>query len=264
MVCDHYLHVFDSSRVYLNSFVSPLQHIANLPSLLLDEARTLFRSHRQLISENRTLHEKLLLSQERLQRFDALLSENNQLRQLLGSSVRENARVMIAELMAIDNSPYTQQIVINKGTLDNVYLGQPVLDEVGIVGQIMEVGSTNSRVLLLSDNSHALPVRSLRNDIRFIVTGTGSLQEMQLEFVAHSTDVLVGDKLVSSGLGGVFPEGYPVAVVSKIINDETRPFKQVFVKPLARLEQLRHLLLVWPDATSKEAESESGMQELTP
>lgn len=256
MISDHRFHLFDSSRVYLNSLVSPLQYIANLPSFVLNEVVLQLRSHHQLTTENQQLKEQLLLSQVKVQQFDALLNENNQLRQLLSTSARENVQVMITQLMAIDNSPYTQQVVINKGTLDGVYLGQPVLDDAGIVGQISEVGSTNSRVLLLSDNTHALPVRVLRNDIRFIAVGTGTLLEVMLEHVPHSSDVMIGDTLVSSGLGGVFPEGYPVAVVTRVINDEGRPFKQVFAKPLARLDRLKHMLLVWPEHSDEGQESQ--------
>ena len=254
---DHKLDGFKSTRVYLNSLMSPLQYIANLPGLLLSESAQRLTSQEQLLAENQKLNNQLLLLSEKLQQFDVISKENAQLRELLQAPVRETSRKMVAELMAVDKNPYSQQVVINKGAIDGVYLSQPVLDDKGIVGQVMEVGSTNSRVLLIADVTHAIPVRSLRNDIRFIATGSGALNELFLEHVPHSVDIQEGDTLISSGLGNVFPEGYPVAKVTQVVRDESRPFARVIVKPLANLDRLRHLLLLWqsePDEDKSEPE----------
>lgn len=242
---DHKLDGFKSTRVYLNSLMSPLQYIANLPGLLLSESAQRLTSQEQLLAENQKLNNQLLLMSEKLQQFDVISKENTRLRELLQAPVRETSRKMVAELMAVDKNPYSQQVVINKGAIDGVYLSQPVLDDKGIVGQVMEVGSTNSRVLLIADVTHAIPVRSFRNDIRFIATGSGALNELFLEHVPHSVDIQEGDTLISSGLGNVFPEGYPVAKVTQVVRDESRPFARVIVKPLANLDRLRHLLLLW-------------------
>ncbi|WP_334048866.1 rod shape-determining protein MreC [Alteromonas gracilis] len=254
---DHKMDGFKSTRVYLNSLMSPLQYIANLPGLLLSESAQRLTSQEQLLAENQKLNNQLLLMSEKLQQFDVISKENAQLRELLRAPVRETSRKMVAELMAVDKNPYSQQVVINKGAIDGVYLSQPVLDDKGIVGQVMEVGSTNSRVLLIADVTHAIPVRSLRNDIRFIATGSGALNELFLEHVPHSVDIQEGDTLISSGLGDVFPEGYPVAKVTQVVRDESRPFARVIVKPLANLDRLRHLLLLWqnkPDEDESEPE----------
>ncbi|PRO70332.1 rod shape-determining protein MreC [Alteromonas gracilis] len=254
---DHKLDGFKSTRVYLNSLMSPLQYIANLPGLLLSESAQRLTSQEQLLAENQKLNNQLLLMSEKLQQFDVISKENAQLRELLQAPVRETSRKMVAELMAVDKNPYSQQVVINKGAIDGVYLSQPVLDDKGVVGQVMEVGSTNSRVLLIADVTHAIPVRSLRNDIRFIATGSGALNELFLEHVPHSVDIQEGDTLISSGLGNVFPEGYPVAKVTQVVRDESRPFARVIVKPLANLDRLRHLLLLWqnkPDEDESEPE----------
>ncbi|WP_334014479.1 rod shape-determining protein MreC [Alteromonas sp. S167] len=255
---DHKLDGFKSTRVYLNSLMSPLQYLANLPGLMLSESAQRLTSQEDLLAENQKLNNQLLLMSEKLQQFNVLAKENNQLRELLQAPVRTEARKMVAELMAVDKNPYSQQVVINKGAIDGVYLSQPVIDNEGIVGQVMEVGSTNSRVLLIADVTHAIPVRSLRNDIRFIATGSGTLNELYLEHVPHSVDIQVGDTLISSGLGNVFPEGYPVAEVTRVIRDESRPFARVIVSPLANLDRLRHLLLLW---NSKDAENEDNTQE---
>ncbi|WP_218309324.1 rod shape-determining protein MreC [Alteromonas antoniana] len=244
---DHKLDGFKSTRVYLNSIMSPLQYLANLPSLMLSESAERLTSQQQLLEENKRLTNRVIEMSERLQRFEVLQSENAQLRKLLDGPVKTGMRKMVAELMAVDNNPFSHQVLVNKGAIDGVYEGQSVLDDRGIVGQVMEVGSTNSRVLLISDLTHAIPVRALRNNIRFIASGSGSLEELYLEHVPHSVDVKVGDLLVSSGLGNVFPEGYPVARVKTVVRDESRPFARVIAQPLARLDRLRYMLLLWPE-----------------
>ncbi len=244
---DHKLDGFKSSRVYLNSLMSPIQYLANLPGLMLSESAQRLTSQEDLLEENDQLTNQLLLMSEKLQQYEVLEQENKQLRELLSAPVRTDARKMVAELMAVDKNPYSQQVVINKGAIDGVYLSQPVIDDRGIIGQVTEVGSTNSRVLLIADVTHAIPVRSLRNNIRFIATGSGVLSELYLEHVPHSVDVQEGDVLVSSGLGKVFPEGYPVARVTAVVRDESRPFARVTAEPLARLDRLKYLLLLWAD-----------------
>ena len=137
--------------------------------------------------------------------------------------------------------------MIDRGAIQGVYEGQPVIDDKGIVGQIMQVGSTNSRVLLISDVTHAIPVRVARNNIRMIVSGSGSLNDLIIQHVPHSADVKEGDLLLSSGLGNVFPEGYPVARITSIVRDEGRPFAQINAEPVALLDRLKYLLLLWPN-----------------
>ena len=246
---DHKLDGFGTTRVYLNSFVSPLQYLANLPSQLLNASTSRFVSHERLFSENAKLINDALLMNGQLQRLTFLKEENDRLRSLLNSPVQDNTHKLVAELMAVDNNPYSHQIVINKGAINGVFEAQPVLDDKGIVGQIMQVSSTNSRVLLIADVTHAIPVRIARNNVRLVVTGSGSLNELLIQHVAHSSDLQIGDVLLSSGLGNVFPEGYPVATITSIIRDESRPFSQVRAKPVAQLDRLKYLLLLWSERT---------------
>lgn len=252
IVFDHKFDGFGSARVYLNSLVSPLQYLANLPSESLSWTAERLSSHQQLRNQNAELTRQSTLMQEQLQRFSLLEQENARLRRLLGSPVREGSRKMVAELMAVDNNPFSHQIVINKGTINGVYEGQAVLDNNGIVGQILQVGTTNSRVILIGDVTHAIPVRVSRNNIRLVASGTGRLNELQIDHVPHSSDLEVGDLLVSSGLGNVFPEGYPTAVITSIVRDEGRPFAQVRAEPVAQLDRLKYLLLLWPGEKTEE------------
>nr|WP_136251359.1 rod shape-determining protein MreC [Ningiella ruwaisensis] len=249
-------------RAYLTSLVSPLQYIADMPGAVLSWSASRFTSRQQLLEDNEALTERITLMSAQLQRFRILEEENKKLRRLLDAPIKQEVRKMIAELMAVDNNPYSHQIVINKGAIDGVFEGQSVLDESGIVGQVMEVGTTNSRVLLISDVTHAIPSRISRNNVTVIVSGLGQLNELALEHVPHSTDIKVGDILISSGLGNVFVEGYPVAEVSEIIRDESQPFAQVSVKPLAKLDRIKYLLLLWPEEINEAAEN-NGLNQST-
>ena len=169
------------------------------------------------------------------------------MRQLLGSPYIRDERKVVTEVMAVDSSPYRHEVVIDKGHTDGVYEGQPVINEKGIVGQVVNVSAHNSRVLLLTDSNNSIPVQVLRNDIRVIAAGNGDTDAIQLEHIPTSTDIRTGDLLVTSGLGGRYPEGYPVAYVTSVKNDNRRPFSEIEAKPVVEFERLRYLLLVWPD-----------------
>ncbi|WP_371193526.1 rod shape-determining protein MreC [Glaciecola sp. SC05] len=237
-------------RAYLTSLVSPLQYIANMPGVLLSWSASSLTSRQNLIEENEKLITQMTLMNEQLQRFVVLQQENEKLRTLLDAPVQSEMHKMIAELMAVDNNPYSHQILINKGAIDGVFTGQSVLDENGIIGQIIEVGTTNSRVLLISDVTHAIPARVSRNNVTVVVSGIGDLNELSLEHVPHSTDIQEGDMLISSGLGNVFPQGYPIGTISSIVRDEGQPFAQVKAIPSAKLDRIKYLLLLWPQSTA--------------
>ncbi|MCG3862829.1 MULTISPECIES: rod shape-determining protein MreC [unclassified Photobacterium] len=255
MLADSRLDAFANVRYFLNSAIAPLQYAANLPRELLDGLNGQMSSHQQLLVENKALKRDLLVMKSNVLLLDQLQQENQRLRNLLGSPFVRGERKMIAEVMAVDSDPYSHQVMIDKGRVDGVYEGQPVINDKGIVGQISYVGAHNSRVLLLIDPTHAIPVQVVRNDIRVIATGTGKSNEIQLEHVPSSTDIRVGDLLVSSGLGGRYPEGYPVARVTEFSFDNKRPFAQIIAKPTVQFDRLRYLLLVWPTDRMKAAET---------
>lgn len=252
IILDHKFDSFSSARVVLNSAVSPIQYAANLPGAALNWTSTTITTQKQLLDENDRLTQQNVLLSEKIQQMDFLVQENSHLRALLGSVAETSVRKVVAEVMALDNNPYSHQIVINKGTIHGVFEGQAVLDEHGVVGQILHVATTNSRVLLISDITHAIPTRLLKNNVQLIATGTGSLNELTLEHIAHSTEVEVGDALISSGLGNIFPEGYPVAIITQVIRDESRPFANIKAEPVAKLDRLKYLLLLWPDSLQKQ------------
>ena len=141
--------------------------------------------------------------------------------------------------------------MVNKGAADGVYIGQPVLNEQGVVGQVVDVSATLSRILLISDITHAVPVRVVRNGIRLVANGAGQIDRLNHNHVPHSADIRSGDLLVTSGLGGKYPEGYPVSNVTIVSKDLSRPFAQVYSHPVAKIDRLRYLLLLWPEKTTE-------------
>lgn len=234
-------------RQSIASFLSPLQYLANVPGMLLDYSAENLATRSMLEKQNAELLRQQLLMSERLQRFDHIRQENERLRSLLGSPVHMDNKKMVAEVMEVASDPYHQYVVLNHGSDSGVFVGQPVVDAKGVVGQVVEVNKLTSRVLLLSDITHAIPVRISRNDVRFIASGTGMIDELELKHVAKSTDVRVGDLLVTSGLGHRFPEGYPVARVMQVQKEDGQNYAQVIARPLAQLDRIRYVLLLWPE-----------------
>lgn len=248
-------------RNSLSSLLSPLQYVANIPGALLDLSAENLATRNMLAKQNKDLLRHQLLMSERLQRFEHLRQENDRLRALLGSPVHMDAKKVVAEVMEVASDPFHQYVVLNRGAHSGVFVGQPVVDAQGVVGQVVQVSELTSRVLLLSDASHGIPVRVTRNDVRLMAVGTGVLDELELRHVAKSTDVRAGDLLVSSGLGKRFPEGYPVARIMSVVKDDGKNYASVIAQPLAALDRIRYLLLIWPDIEADENES---VPEMTP
>ncbi|MFC1234801.1 rod shape-determining protein MreC [Vibrio sp. F74] len=263
MLADSRLDAFSSVRYILNSVVAPIQYAANLPRTMFDGLYERLNSRQELIVSNSSLKREVLLLKSDLSLLKQYQEENKRLRELLGSPFIRDEKKVVTEVMAVDSSPYRHQVVIDKGHTDGVYVGQPVINENGIVGQVTFVAAHNSRVLLLVDSNNSIPVQVVRNDLRVIAAGSGDIESIQLEHISLSTDIQVGDLLVTSGLGGLYPEGYPVGYVSKVDNDNSRQFAQIEANPVVEFDRLRYLLLIWPNenrqqqAISSDGEIES-------
>ncbi|PAA14225.1 rod shape-determining protein MreC [Pseudomonas fragi] len=226
--------------------------ITDLPQRLWQGVASQFGSRTELVAENEKLKTENLLLQGRMQKLAALTEQNVRLRELLNSSALVNEKVEVAELIGMDPNPFTHRIIINKGERDGVVLGQPVLDARGLMGQVVELMPYTSRVLLLTDTTHSIPVQVNRNGLRAIASGTGNPESLELRHVADTADIKVGDLLVSSGLGQRFPAGYPVATVKEVIHDSGQPFAIVRAVPTAALNRSRYLLLVFSDSRTPE------------
>lgn len=230
---------------YLDTIVSPFFYAANVPSNLLTSTSQNLLSRTQLEKENRALTQELLLKNSEVLLLRQLQQENARLRELLASPLRQDEYKMVAQVLSADTDPYSDQLIINKGAADNLYIGQPVINERGVVGQIIATAQHTSRVLLVCDSSHALPIQVLRNDTRAIAVGNGCRDELLLEYLPLNADIVVGDELVTSGLGGQFSEGYPVATVTSVKEDRNRAQTIIHAKPAVNVDRLRYLLLVW-------------------
>jgi rod shape-determining protein MreC len=254
---DHKMNSFEPARGFLQSLISPLQYLATAPKQMMNWAADNIITRRQLLADNQQYKINELAFHEQALQLDIVQRENNRLRALLASPLRGDAKKMVAEILSVDSDPYTQQVVINRGANDSVYEGQAVIDDEGIVGQILHVGTTSSRVLLITDITHAVPVRISRNGLRLIATGSGVIDRLTHNYVPHSSDIRTGDLLVTSGLGSKFPEGYPVAKVTGVIQDESRAFSQIQSQPLAKIDRLRYVLLLWPEQKNLQGLNES-------
>lgn len=259
MTLDHKQHHLENVRSGLQVVVYPIRYLVNLP---VDVGRWIsesLASRQHLLEDNASLHTENTLLQARLQKFADLEAENRRLRSLLDSSFKVVDRVLIAELYRVDLDPYKHLIVLNKGSNNGVYVDQPILDAHGVMGQIIQVGPFTSTARLITDPSHVLPVQINRNGLRTIAVGTGNLQRLELPYLPNNADIQAGDLVVTSGLGRVYPPGYPVATVVSVTQDPGSEFAHVEAQPLARLDRSREVLLVWSgSARSSEAREASG------
>lgn len=231
-------------RDVLSHATEPVISLADFPRRLvngLDEAIT---TRNTLAEENARLRQENLVLQRHVQRLAALTAENARLRELLNSSALLDSNSLVAEIIGFDPDPSRIEVVINKGADAGLYVGQPVLDASGVLGQLVSVGPTQSRVILVTDSRHGVPIEISRNGVRGILVGTGKPGMLQLQYMAVTADVRQGDLLVSSGLGGVFPRGYPVAHVSRVERDPGEPFMIVEAMPAAAVERSRQVLVL--------------------
>jgi len=241
---DHRYDALDSVRYGLGAIVSPIQYIADWPASISGWASGRLSTRESIQEDNSRLRNQLLLLQRRTQKLAALAAENMRLRELLNSSSLVDDNVIVSEIIGVDSDPYRHHIILNKGKSDGVVKGQAVLDAMGLMGQITEVWPFSSSALLISDTSHAIPVQVNRNGVRAIAVGSGELDKLHLIHMPDTADVMEGDLLVSSGLGGRFPFGYPVAEVSFVRHDPGQPFAIVEAKPKSKLDRSRHVLVV--------------------
>ncbi|WP_095107812.1 rod shape-determining protein MreC [Pseudomonas sp. Irchel 3E20] len=260
MVVDARFTVLKPVRSQMSLVLMQSYWITDLPQRLWQGVASQFGSRTELVAENEKLKTENLLLQGRMQKLAALTEQNVRLRELLNSSALVNEKVEVAELIGMDPNPFTHRIVINKGERDGVVLGQPVLDARGLMGQVVELMPYTSRVLLLTDTTHSIPVQVNRNGLRAIASGTGNPERLELRHVADTADIKEGDLLVSSGLGQRFPAGYPVATVKEVIHDSGQPFAIVRAVPTAALNRSRYLLLVFSDNRTAEERANDAAQ----
>ncbi len=250
MTVDHHTSHLNSTRALLGTALYPLHLLASLPSDSTNWASITFAERRLLLEQNHRLGTRNLLLQEKLLKFSYLQEENSRLRELLDSTRRlPNERVLIAELLAVDLDPFKQRIVINKGTRDGVYIGQPLVDARGLLGQITHITLASATAILITDPSHSLLVQVDRNGQRALAEGTGGSKKLKLLYVPTNADIRLGDVLSTSGLDGRYPSEYPVGKVTNIVRQPGDAFLSIEAQPFGQLDQSREVLLIWINDT---------------
>ena len=245
MVLDHRQNHLDAVRKAIGTAVYPIQIVVDAPFRLWAWLRDATTDRNDLHLQLSRLQAERLLTNARLQRLSALEAENARLRDLLEARAQVRDEVRVAEIMAVEANPYSHSIVIDIGEREGAYDGQAIVDAVGVIGQIIRTGLSTSQAMLISDPSHSLPVEINRNGLRTIANGTGEFDRLVLPFITNNTDIQPGDLLVTSGLGGAFPAGYPVAVIDTVNRIPQEPFADVSATASAKLDQVREVMLIW-------------------
>ena len=273
MTADHRQHYLEGMRTGLSAAVYPLYYVVNLPVVAGGWVGANFTTHQALKTENDRMHSEHLLIKAQVQKLAALDAENRRLRTLLGASASVSERISVADIVAVDIDPYARKLVLNKGTREGVYEGQPLIDGAGVMGQVIEVSALSSMAMLITDTGHSLPVMLNRTGLRAIAVGMGASGEMNLSHLPNSTDIKKGDVLVTSGLDGRFPPNYPAVIVTYAEKKSGQRFMQVRATPAAQMEHNREVLLVWrappaalpaPKSTPPEAAAAQGKAPAAP
>jgi rod shape-determining protein MreC len=267
MTVDHRWHSLELARSALSGVLYPLQYTIDLPIRLFYWADEALSTQQSLLEKNREFEARHLENRVQLQKLDIIEKENERLRKLLGAIPKTTERLLISEIINVDLDPYKQLILLNKGSSSDVYQGQPIIDAQGVMGQVVHVGPMSSTAVLITDASHAIPVQVNRTGLRAIAFGSGKIDQLNLRYLPHNVDIKEGDLLITSGLGGVFPPNFPVAVISKIERPSGEPFATIEAKPHALLDKSREVLLVWrnePAPVADKVEEDNAVVEETP
>ncbi|MCY4642742.1 MAG: rod shape-determining protein MreC [Gammaproteobacteria bacterium] len=251
MITDYHYNRLGILRSSISVVLSPIEYLAWLPSKMYISGTKVLATQKKLLTENARLHANQALIELQLQKLAILEHENTRLRKLLTSTKPlKKEQVLIAELISIDLDPYRQRIVLNKGTMDGVYEGQPLLGAKGIIGQVDKASPFRSIAILISDPNHALLGVIARNGHRSLVVGTGNAEILELQHIVSTTDIRIGDLITTSGLDGRYPPNYPVAKVTSIRDTTGEAFVKVEAKPLIDLNAIQEILLIRADDES--------------
>ncbi|MEX0899534.1 MAG: rod shape-determining protein MreC [Gammaproteobacteria bacterium] len=246
MTLDHRQQQLDRVRVALSVVLYPVPWLVDAPFRFAAWLGESAGSHAVLVAENRELRTAIRGNAAALLRFAALEEENRRLRALLQAAQTHDYIVEVARLLSVDLDPFRHQLMLNRGDRHGVVRGQALIDAHGVMGQVNRINPFTSYALLITDPSHAIPVEVNRNGLRTIARGTGDADRLDLPYLPNNSDIAVGDLLVTSGLGGVFPPGYPVGTVTAVTRRPGERFAEISATPAALLNRSREVLLVRP------------------
>ena len=250
MIVDNLTPWFKPAYSAADNLVRPLYWIANIPLRVQEWSANSVTPRSEIESDNLRLTKESLIYHGQLQRMSDLAAENMRLRRLLNATELLQDSVLVTEVIGVSANPLRHTLTIDRGTTDGVFVGQRLIDAEGLMGQIVDVHKGHSTALLITDSSHALPVQVLRNGLRSIAEGRADYNRLNLKFVSPTADIQEGDKLVSSGLGGLYPAGYPVGTVLSIVRKPGDNFLEIDIDPSAEIDRSRHLLLLYTSRDS--------------
>ena len=248
LVLDARFRYAESLRSVLSLAAYPLQQVARLPVAVAEGVAGYFTSQSQLRQENEELRARLLASAQGAQRYEAAAAEASQLRRLIGAAERFERKSMPAEILYAGRDPYSRKVILDRGAQHGARAGSPVVDEVGVIGQLTRAHAFVSEVTLLIDKDLAVPVQVVRNGLRAIAFGGGASGMLELRYMAANADIENGDQLVTSGIDGTYPPGLPVASVVRVERDASYTFARVLAQPSAGVERGRYALVLSSEA----------------
>lgn len=244
LIADAHFHKLSAVRQLVGTALYPLQMAAVAPRDAAYRVGDYFSSLTALKEQNRQMRLEQAQNAQRLQQAEHLLAENTQLRRLLGTSERLPVKAVLAELLYDARDAFTRKVVLDRGTQQGVALGQPVIDDIGVVGQVTRVFPFSSEVTLLTDRDQAISVQVVRSGLRSVAYGGGQSGLLDLRFMSSNADIQVGDVLVTSGIDGIYPPGLAVAKVARIENKSTDAFAHIVCQPAAGVDRNRQLLIL--------------------
>ena len=254
MVLDHSAKIATPIRSTLSALTLPLVKTIELPQRVYAFIQSTTSNQTQLLNENISLKQRLSQAQNDLLQLEVISQQNKELRQLLHAKEKLPLNTSVAFLININTGDKNHQFVINQGSNQGITMGQTVLDLTGVAGQVFQVGLETAHVILITNENHAIPVEFLRTGVRTFAYGTGDLNSLSLPEIPQSADIQLGDELITSGYGDVFPRGLRVARIDGIINSKDRSYRQAHAKPSADLNHLKQVLLVWSKKKSNKTE----------
>jgi rod shape-determining protein MreC len=250
MVVDTHFKYLYEVRQAITVALYPIQNLAYLPTAISNLANDFFIAQ-DLADENARFKQRHLIDSGKLQQFSALVTENEYLRKLLEATPRNKSKTIMAEIRSVPRDPFNLTIILDKGLQNGVQNGQAIVDNLGVIGQITRTYPWSSEATLINDKNYSVPVQILRNGLRSVASGTGKYKTLELNYMANNVDIQEGDQIVTSGIGGVYPSGLPVALVSKIKRDVSSTFAYIICTTIAGVDRNKQVLILSPQFRPK-------------
>ncbi|MBT3888508.1 MAG: rod shape-determining protein MreC [Nitrosomonadaceae bacterium] len=245
MVVDTHFKYLYEARQTIAVALYPIQNLAHLPTAISNLANDFFITQ-DLADENARFKQQHLIDSGKLQQLSALTIENEHLRNLLEATQKNKSKAILAEIRSVPRDPFNLTVILDKGSQNGAQNGQVIVDHLGVIGQITHAYPWSSEATLITDKDHSVPVQILRNGLRSVASGTGKYKTLELNYMANNVDIQEGDQIVTSGIGGVYPSGLPVALVSKIKRDISSAFAYIICTTIAGVDRNKQVLILSP------------------